>query len=58
VLLAAWGLWLLYVGIANFDPQSEIPRWLAFALSVPLLAVGVWLLALSRSARRKQRAST
>src|SRR3954451_6681206 len=27
VLLVAWGLWILYVGIVDLDPESEIPRW-------------------------------
>ena len=55
VLLNAWGLWALYVGIANVDPESEIPRWFAFALAAALLSVGVWLLMLVRSARRRRR---
>ena len=37
ILCTAWGLWALYVGIANVDPGSEIPRWLAFVFAVTLL---------------------
>jgi hypothetical protein len=55
VLLVAWELWILYVGIVNLDPESEIPRWFSFALGVPVLAVGGWLLALVASAWRRQR---
>src|SRR4051794_11350952 len=40
VLLVAWGLWILYVGIVDLDPESEIPRWVSFALCVPVLALG------------------
>jgi len=58
VLLTAWGLWVLYVGIANVDPGSEIPRWFAFPVAAALLAVGVWLLMLVRSARRRKRLQT
>jgi hypothetical protein len=54
-VFTAWGLWGLYVGIANVDPGSEIPRWFAFVFAVTLLAVGLWLLALVRSARRRTR---
>ena len=54
-LLTAWGLWAQYVGIANVDPGSEIPGWLAFVFAVTLLAVGLWLLALVRSAQRRER---
>jgi hypothetical protein len=54
-LFTAWGLWGLYVGIANVDPGSEFPRWLAFVFAVTLLAVGLWLLALVGSARRRTR---
>jgi L-lactate permease len=56
VAFAAWGLWVLYTGIANVDPQSEIPRWVAFALGSAVLLVGVWLLLLVRSARRRLKA--
>jgi hypothetical protein len=58
VLLVAWGLWGMYVGIVNFDPQSGLPRWFAFSFAVPFLAVGVLLLVLCRSWVRKQRGST
>jgi hypothetical protein len=54
-LFTAWGLWGLYVGIANVDPGSEIPRWLAFVFAVTLLAVGLWLLALVWSVQRRTR---
>jgi len=54
-LFTAWGLWGLYVGIANVDPGSEVPRWLVFVLAVALLAVGLWLLALVRSVQRRKR---
>ena len=50
---AAWGLWILFVGITNFGPQSELPRWLAFVLGGPTLLAGVWLLLLARSALQK-----
>jgi hypothetical protein len=53
VLLVAWGLWILYTGIADVDPDSELPRWSAFALGVPVLAVGGWLVALVASAWRR-----
>ena len=55
VLLTGWGFWALYVGIANVNPDSEIPRWFAFALAAALLSVGVWLLMLVLSARRRRR---
>jgi hypothetical protein len=58
ILLTAWGLWVLYVGIANVDPGSEIPRWLAFPLAAALLAVGAWLLTLVRSEQRRKRVQT
>jgi hypothetical protein len=54
VVFAAWGLWMLYIGIANVDPQSEIPRWVAFVFGSAVLLVGVWLLLLVRSARRRE----
>ena len=53
-LCTAWGLWALYIGIANVDPGSEIPRWLAFVFAVTLIPVGLWLLALVRSAQRRK----
>lgn len=55
ILFTAWGLWVLYVGIVNVDPGSEIPRWLAFVFVAALLAVGVWLLVLVRLAQRRRR---
>lgn len=54
LLLTVWGLWALYVGIANVDPGSEIPRWFMFVLAVALLAVGLWLLVLVTRQRRKR----
>jgi hypothetical protein len=53
VAFTAWGLRILFVGITNFDPQSELPRWLAFVLGGPILLVGLWLLLLVRSARQR-----
>jgi hypothetical protein len=41
----AWGIWALYVGIANYDPMSELPRWFAFAFAGLLLAIGASLFA-------------
>jgi hypothetical protein len=54
-LCTAWGLWALYAGIANVDPGSESPRWLAFVFAVTLIPVGLWLLALVGSAKRRTR---
>jgi len=53
--LTAWGLWAAYVGIVNYDPESEIPRWFAFLVAAVLIAVGGVLLALVRSARGRER---
>jgi hypothetical protein len=53
LLLVAWGLWILYIGIVNLHPESELPRWLSFALSVPVLAVGGCLIALVASGWRR-----
>lgn len=58
ILLTGWGTWVLYVGIANTDPGSELPRWFAVALALALLAVGVWLLVLVRSALRRKHLRT
>ncbi len=54
LLLTAWGLWALLVGIANAEPPSEIPRWFAFVLAGALLPVGIWLLTLVRTRGRKR----
>jgi sulfite exporter TauE/SafE len=44
-LLTAWGLWVLYTAIVNYDPQSEIPDWFSWAAAAVLLALGLGLLA-------------
>jgi hypothetical protein len=52
--LTAW-LWAAYVGIVNYDPTSQPPRWFAFFVAAVVIAVGGVLLALVRSARGRER---
>jgi hypothetical protein len=52
-LLTAWGLWVLYVAIVNYEPQSEWPRSFAWVGSVVVLALGVGLIAFGRAVHRR-----
>jgi hypothetical protein len=52
---SAWGSWVLYVGVTNYDPQSEIPRWTAFPVAAVLLGVGAALGIAARSHIRRTR---
>jgi len=53
-LLSAWGLWGLYIGVTNYQPESELPRWVAFPFAAILLALGIGLVFAGRSLRRRE----
>jgi hypothetical protein len=41
LLLTAWGTWALVATIENYDPSSEIPRWVGWVFTALLLVLGV-----------------
>ena len=53
--LTAWGLWAAYVGVVNYDPESEIPREFTFLFAAVFIAAGGGLLALVRSVLGRER---
>jgi uncharacterized membrane protein YidH (DUF202 family) len=54
-LLTVWGAWVFYTAIANYEPQSELPRSFSWAASAVLLALGIGVLALGRAVHRRTR---
>ena len=54
LLVTAWGVWALVAQVENYGPNSEIPRWFGWLVTVLLLAVGIGSVATARYVYRRR----